>query len=128
MTSFTPEKTNDEVLSLFRRCFVSRSKKKITIKSDYLIRVNFKITPNPVTMNQAKYCRERYLTFVRRSTPLVCCLDYLMWQIHVEFFKTLELVKQVSHLTINFKPRELSHSQQRISITETRKINIICTL
>ena len=117
MTSFTPEKTNDEVLSLFRPCFVSRSKKKITIKSDY-----------PVTMNQAKYCRERYSTFVRRSTPLVCCLDYLMWQIHVEFFKTLELVKQVSHLPKNFKPRELSHSQQRISITETRKINIICTL
>ena len=59
-----------------------------------------------------------------------CTADvhYLMWQIHVKFFKTLELVKQVSHLTKNFKPRELSHSQQRISITETRKINIICTL
>ena len=41
MTSFTPEKTNDEVLSLFRPCFVSRSKKKITIKSDYLIRDKF---------------------------------------------------------------------------------------
>ena len=101
MTSLTPEKTNDEALSLFRPCFVSRSEKEkiIAIKNNYLIQANFKITPNLVTMNQEKYCRERYLKSVHRSTPLLCCLDYLLWQIHVKFFKTLELVKQVSHLT-----------------------------
>ena len=43
MTSLTPEKTNDEALSLFRLCFVSRSEKKITaIKNDYLIQANLK--------------------------------------------------------------------------------------
>ena len=44
MTSLTPEKTNDEALSLFRPCFVSRSeKKKITaIKNDYLNQANLK--------------------------------------------------------------------------------------
>ena len=43
VTSFTLEKTNDEVLSLFRPCFVSRSEKKITaIKNDYLIQANLK--------------------------------------------------------------------------------------
>ena len=100
MTSLTPEKTNDEALSLFRPCFVSRSEKKITaIKNDYLIQANLKITPILVTMNQENYCRERYLKSVHRSTPLLCCLHYLLWQIHVKFLKTLELVKQVSHLT-----------------------------
>ena len=43
VTSLTPEKTNDEALSLFRPCFVSRSEKKITaIKNDYLIQANLK--------------------------------------------------------------------------------------
>lgn len=43
MTSLTPVKTNDEALSLFRPCFVSRSEKKITaIKNDYLIQANLK--------------------------------------------------------------------------------------
>ena len=43
MTSLTPEKTNDEALSLFRPCFVSRSEKKITaIKNDYLTQANLK--------------------------------------------------------------------------------------
>lgn len=43
MTSLTPEKTNDEALSLFRPCFVRRSEKKITaIKNDYLIQANLK--------------------------------------------------------------------------------------
>ena len=43
VTSLTPEKTNDEALSLFRPCFVSRSEKKITaLKNDYLIQANLK--------------------------------------------------------------------------------------
>ena len=43
VTSLTPEKTNDEALSLFRPCFVSRSEKKITaVKNDYLIQANLK--------------------------------------------------------------------------------------
>ena len=88
MTCLTPEKTNDEALSLFRPRFVSRSEKEkiIAIKNNHLIQANFKITPNLVTMNQENYCRERYLKFVHKSTPLLCCLDYLLWQIHVKFF------------------------------------------
>ena len=44
MTSLTPEKNNDEVLSLFRPRFVSRSEKEkiIAIKNDYLIQANLK--------------------------------------------------------------------------------------
>ena len=44
MTCLTPEKTNDEVLSLFRPCFVSRSEKEkiIAIKNNHLIQANLK--------------------------------------------------------------------------------------
>ena len=44
VTSLTPEKNNDEALSLFRPRFVSRSEKEkiIAIKNDYLIQANLK--------------------------------------------------------------------------------------